>query len=443
MREMLMNPHRWQKLLISASICILPATAIAQNPVELSGEMRSRAEGRENADFNSDRLDGALFVLNRMRLDISRDLHEDIRLLVQIQDSRIWGEEGGSLASLSNFDLHQGYFQVDHIANLPLRIRIGRQELAFGSGRLMGAYDWHNIGRAFDAATISLGDSLQQVNLWVAQVRDQNAPKIARNQEFAGVYYSNRKRLPDLIEGYALLFYDWRNFDSLSDLDVPVKKSEKGTNHLALWTIGTRFQSSKTRSFVVEAEGAYQIGDRGPEDIRAFALAFRGDLKLDAKYSPTLGVGYTYGSGDDDRKDLRVETFTSLFPDVHNHLGDLDYASWSNISAYEASLEMHPAKSLSFKAQILHLRIATDNDAWYRAGGYLVGSPAEIYRTAVPGAGKTVGNEIDLGLTFLYRDQLSIRAGLSAFFVGEFIDNTGGLRADDSYWGFLETSIRF
>lgn len=72
--------------------------ASAQESCKISGELRMRSEGRDNADFNSKRLDGTVQVFNRLRLGVYPKLERGILVFAQLQDSRIWGEAGSSLA---------------------------------------------------------------------------------------------------------------------------------------------------------------------------------------------------------------------------------------------------------------------------------------------------------------------------------------------------------
>ena len=51
-------------------------------------------------------------------------------------------------------DLHQGFFTVGNTNEFPLMVKVGRQELVYGEERLIGAFDWNNIGRSFDAAKV-------------------------------------------------------------------------------------------------------------------------------------------------------------------------------------------------------------------------------------------------------------------------------------------------
>src|SRR6185437_15250305 len=52
--------------------------------------------------------------------------------------------------------LRQAYVTVGNSSEFPLSLKIGRQELAFGEERLVGSFNWNNIGRTFDAAKVRL-----------------------------------------------------------------------------------------------------------------------------------------------------------------------------------------------------------------------------------------------------------------------------------------------
>ncbi|MFQ5633283.1 MAG: alginate export family protein [bacterium] len=280
--------------------------ALSQTRFTISGELRSRVEGRDNADFNSERLDGTLFVLNRVRVGFFREWENGIDVFVQLQDSRLWGEEGSSLTAL-----------------------------------------------------------------------------------------------------------------------------------------GSRAKTKLLDRLDLEIEGTYQLGNRGPLNVRAFGFAVESKYTLPSKMRSTALAGYTYGSGDSNSNDAKLETFSNFFPDAHSYLGKMDYVGWSNISAFYFGGAVQPARHFEIGARAYFFALADGNDAFYRAEGYRIGSPAEIYRSAVAGVGTDVGREVDLFAKFLYRDRIDLTFGFSSFFVGKFLENTGGLRADDSFFGYFSVAVNF
>lgn len=433
---------RLLRLGLAAFTALNFGVAGAQTPLTFSGELRLRAEVRDNADFNTDRLDGTAVVFQRLRLGLGREFERGLHLFAQLQDSRLWGEEGSSLNALSNVDLQQAYLQIDKPAGLPFDVRLGRQQLAFGKERLVGKYDWHNVGRAFDAMNVQFGNKRQRLNLWLAHVREHTAPIVARNQEFAGAYFTTQRLLPLALEAYWLLLLDARNFESIANPATPGRQDEPAET-LTLHTLGLRLSTTNASRLQFDGEAAYQVGARGFQDIRAYAFALEAGYTFNAKWRPTLRAGYVLGSGDEQVDDAQNETFANLFPSAHGFLGAMDYASWSNIAAPYFGLYFSPREQLSFGANYYALALQNEHDAWYRAGGFNIGTPQEFYRKAVPGAGKRLGHEIDAHVDYVYRERLDLKLGLSKFFAGEFIEKTGGLRADDSVWGYLQVAMKF
>lgn len=426
-----MTAFRWTAIGLGFAFCV--SSAAAQSDLQVFGELRMRGEARVNSDFNSDREDGTAFVLNRLRLGLERPLGGGFRVSVILQDSRLWGEEGSTLNPLNKVDLHQAYLQWDRIGGLPLSVRAGRQSISLGGERLVSSYDWHNVGRAFDAARVVIGEPGRRLDVWLAQVRDHNAPTVSRNQEFAGAYLSTTLPASIGFDVYALVLSDRRNFN-------PQPGEEE---HLNIYTYGVRAYRPKGEGLDYDLEAAYQTGNRGPLDISAFGLAVEAGYRFAGFGTPWIGAGYTYGSGDSDPGDAKSETLANLFPNVHRYLGSIDYASWSNISTAHVAAELNPIRSVTIGVDFHLLSLADGNDAWYRGEGFTIGSPREVYRRAVPGASRSLGREIDLRLVYRHADGVRVLLGFSQFFIGDFVRDSGGGRADDSSWGYLSVAAEF
>ena len=122
------------------------AAAEAAPRVQMGAEIRLRPESR--SDFSAKNALNNV-VLQRIRLNARLRLNERITGLVQLQDSRFWGEEVSTASNEANVDLHQAYLQVDRFLSAPVSLRIGRQELVYGNERLVGAFGWNYGGGSF------------------------------------------------------------------------------------------------------------------------------------------------------------------------------------------------------------------------------------------------------------------------------------------------------
>ena len=100
------------------------------------------------------------YVLNQTRLWADADVNEHLRVFIQLQDSRAFGAEGTTVGfatpvsqdAINNnrIDIHQGYFDIKKLFDLPLTVRVGRQEIVWGDHRVIGNFVWSNVGRSFD-----------------------------------------------------------------------------------------------------------------------------------------------------------------------------------------------------------------------------------------------------------------------------------------------------
>lgn len=141
---------------------MLQSGAMAQTEpeaVRVTGQMRWRAETRNDADFNSSLDDHAGFILQRLRINLEKRLASRMRIFVQLQDSRTWGEEGSTTGVLDAIDLHRAHLEIERVADLPITVSLGRQILAYGNQGLVGALDWNNVGRSYNALRLRVGDN--------------------------------------------------------------------------------------------------------------------------------------------------------------------------------------------------------------------------------------------------------------------------------------------
>jgi hypothetical protein len=123
-------------------------------PVSIFGEVRSRSEG----DWPGGGLATDVYTYLRTRLGIRADPATGVRIVAQVQDSRVFGAEGNTTATNPDaIELHQGYLELGTAwGPRDFLVRVGRQEVIFGNERLVGAADWTNTARSFDGARVLL-----------------------------------------------------------------------------------------------------------------------------------------------------------------------------------------------------------------------------------------------------------------------------------------------
>lgn len=120
------------------------------------GELRLRAENRENERFGRGLQDGDGDFQTRARLWSELNLGSSLRAFVDIQDARSFGLDSGTPPAEENrTDLHQAFVEGEAaVGGGVLRLRVGRQEFGVGGFRLFDMREGANARNAMDMARV-------------------------------------------------------------------------------------------------------------------------------------------------------------------------------------------------------------------------------------------------------------------------------------------------
>lgn len=205
-------------------------------------------------------------------------------------------------------------------------------------------------------------------------------------------------------------------------------------------TIGTRIKGDpkKLQGWDYECEFAFQAGQVADLDLTAFAAHAGLGYNFACSWKPRLFFEYNFASGDSDPTDGDIETFQNLFPSNHKFYGFMDLFSWQNIHNPELSLRAQPTKQLTLETDLHAFWLADTNDAWYRANGVTKVRPLD---SLARNANSYVGSEIDLLVTYKPVKFLTVLAGYSHFFAGDYLRDTGS--DSDADFGYVQALISF
>ena len=444
-----------------------PAPAPDANPLSFADGLitidiqeRLRFESRENNfDFNNpvNSLTDDSWLLQRARIGIKINPTSWLTFYAQGQDSReimsdradfpgVLGAEGDD-----SFDLRQAYIEIADYAKSPWGLKLGRQILSFGDERIVGAFDWNNFGRTFDAAKLTYKSGPLTVDAFAASVVVPrrsgmnmsdlyNGNETRREQIFSGIYASTTAWGPQTTDLYVLHLHEDQLTTSTNFLTFGARmKSKPGAFAPAPVSDGKSVAPPpKPVGFDYDFEGAFQTGEVRGLDLTAFALHGGIGYTFDTGWMPRIGIAYNYGSGDGNPADGDTETFQNLFPTNHKFYGQMDVFSWQNMQDLEISFKCSPTKKLTAKAEFHAFWLASTDDSWYRANGIATVRPlTPIAR----GASDSVGYEVDATLTYTVSKNLSFEGGYSHFFAGDYLSDTGA--SDDADFVYLQTSITF
>lgn len=402
----------------------------------------------DNFDFNEsvNSATDDTWLLQRFRIGLLIKPARWFKLYAQGQDSREFDSDRPNIPGAMGaegddwFDLRQGWIEFANYDAFPLGMKIGRQILSYGDERLVGAFDWNNIGRTFDAVKFTYQQRSWSVDVFAASVvnirRDEfnpsdllNGNETDRGQVFAGTYLTTRALPFQTTDVYA--FYLHQNGS---------KSAAPPNDDTNFATIGTRAKGDpkKLKGFEYDFEGAFQAGEVSGRRLTAFAVHGGAGFNFDLPWKPRIHAEYNYGSGDSDPNDDTIETFQNLFPTNHKFYGYMDLFSWQNISTPAIAFRVSPCETVSMQLGGQWYWLASNEDAWYRANGTTRVRPVNAI---AQDADNYVGAEIDFTVTYAPTKWLSFLAGYSRFFAGDYLKSTGP--SDDADFGYIQTTLEF
>ncbi|MBP9211202.1 MAG: alginate export family protein [Bacteroidetes bacterium] len=394
-----------------------------------SGQVRHRGE-----------LDGRTFApeartlgynLLRTRLNLQIVPLTDVKLFVQVQDSRLFGAGNPALnrgvqdGMSKNIEFHQAYFSVQNLYDMPVSVRIGRQEMAYGKQRLIATSGWNNVGNTFDAGSVQWKQGSFSLDLFMAEL--VGAQTTTSGEHLGGAYAFYRFDVP--LTADLFLFMD-NNTTPLT------KGPDKGKSRLDRTSLGTTV-NGKSAPFDYEVELILQRGSLAVTDSSAVAdidanlFCVGGGMLLDAESKLRLGVKFQRMSGDADQMSGTYTAYNTLFSSAHSFFGYMDF--------FPKTLPQYGVQALSLHASAdIAEKVSMTGDA------YLYRFDAEPTIKTASGAvvkDRSLGYEADVTVTHRYNASITVNGGVSAFVPEPAMRAVKGPAV--SYWTYLMTVVSF
>jgi hypothetical protein len=323
--------------------------------------------------------------------------------------------------------------KVAEIDGSPAYVRVGRQELLFGSQRLISPLEWANTRRTFQGVRgFRQSENWDFDVFWVQPVVPDkgNFDSVDNNQNFAGAWATYRPKKGQAIDAYYLM-RDVTNAPTV--LGIPLGNS---TRH----TLGGRYVGvlESNPNVLFDSETAVQFGSQNGRDVcAAMTTQGLGYNFSDAKWNPTVWAYYDFASGGNPVTGT-AHTFHPSYPFGHYYLGWIDQVGRQNIHDLNFHLYLYPTHWVTTWFQFHSFWLADRKDALYNAAGV----PIRIDPTGR--SGSHVGEEIDVVLNFHLSKHADLLTGYSHLFGGEYLRNTaGGPRASEAGFYFAQISYRW
>jgi hypothetical protein len=379
--------------------------------VSLGAEGRIRYEALRNAAFGSGPQDGNGYVLQRYLTHADLHAGPHVRLFTEFQSGLEAGRTGGPRPSDEDrLEFHQAFVELSMGRSRPFTLRVGRQEVAFGSGRLISASEGRNVRQSFDAVRpiVRLGSwtwSAMLAKLVAVEpgiFDDSPVP----GHTFGGVGFIRTRgaRREAGTSGYYLR------------LDRQNAQFDQGAGREVRQTLGTR-----TWGRWADADYNYEVigqwGSFAGAPIRAWAVATDTGFSFRWSRWPTrVGLRADLTTGDPRRDDPALETFNPLFPGTA-------YSGRVGLIGPANSIDMTPGVRVAVSRRVT----LTIDHAWFLRqslddGVYGIG--VNLIRPGDNSRARDVGRQLTVQADLQADEHLTLSIMFTRFAAGRFLRET-------------------
>jgi len=400
-------------------------------------------------------LDGRFFdnnakpiFINMLRAQIGAKIiaNDDISAFIQIQHSQNFGESNesawnGTLDGASkNLNFRQAYLLWNNAVLENLSLKLGRMSFSTNTERIIGALDWHNVGRMYDGAVLSYGKA--------DEVRLRGFGFLLGTNEL--LMTAGTAQSPQALTGFDItlpqqdnlniyLYHDRKNSQQQSSTAF-----QGETNPFRRYTAGVHAQHFfKENNIEYEAEFAYQFGekDNAGTNTSNSIKAMMGAAYIGYKNKESsIGIGFDYFTGENTGTTDTYERFSHITFTIHKFYGYMDFFPFTVLP--NNGIRSAPAifNSGLISPYIRAIYKPNEKTSLYFSGHYFQ-AEQELF-TSTEKFGNSLGMECDFVFDYKISPQLTAQLGTSLFIPGESLKSsnksvpTRNLGEDLSYWAY-------
>jgi hypothetical protein len=399
----------------------LPVIPSRKTYLSFGGEVRYQYFNVENEDWGDAPDDGDGYILSRFLLHADVHVSDHVRTFIQWQGSGANGRNNASAVDENPLDIHQAFVDITF---RKLKFRAGRQELSYGSQRLVSVRELPNNRQAFDGLKISFTHKGNHTDIFYTHYTMARSgifdDAVRDNVKLWGMYFTNHTT------GYTLDLY-------YLGLEKKQASFDDGTGREVRHSFGSRLEGT-LEDFHADLEGVYQLGSLGDHVIRAWTISLNSIYTInDFKIPVELGVKGELISGDRHYGDGVLGTFNPLFP-RGAYFGLAALIGPSNL------IDIHPSLSIHLSDNVEY---GIDYDVFWRYArhdGVYAPNVVMIYS----GEGinnRFIGNQLGTDIQVDINNQWSLKAEFTWFDAGAFLRQAGA--GEDIYFAGLTSQFKF
>ena len=396
------------------SIKYIPLNDTGSVYLSFGGETRQHYESIRNENWGASVEDNNGWYLQRYLLHADLHVGDRFRVFSQIQSGIETGRSAGPRGvDEDRLDLHQLFLDFSPFpsSNKNFTVRVGRQEIIFGSRRFFNYRERPNLRLSHDAVKFRLKTERMDVTAFAGRPvqidRDHFDNNSGNEHSFWGLY--------------SVTDVDW-TFPQKVDLyyiglNREQARFDQGIANEVRHGVGTRL-SGKYGALDYNFEFMAQFGSFGDSTINAYAVAsdtgYTWSLGAESKIRFSLRADIY--SGDDDPNDADLNSFNPFFP-KGKHISQLAATGLIN------QRDLQPKINIQFNKHWF-LTLSTEfiwrdslDDGIYSIGNVLL-------RTGQTSRARYVGTQPEVELKWQVNRHLDIKGIFIFFDTGPFLRET-------------------
>ena len=379
--------------------------------LSIGSDLRWRYERADNPRYGLERQDRWGVLMQRGSVFADLRLGEHWRGFAQLASSITQGRAAGpSPVDENRLDPTNLFVEWRSAADGDggVGLRVGVQELQFGSGRAIDAREGPNVRRSFDAVRAYATSGVWRVDAFAAAPRQNRAGSFddarSRTQALRGIYATRTGGVTSW-DVYALHYED------------TVARYVQGVAHERRWSVGSRVFGGR-KAWDWNGEFAVQGGRFGDAGIRAWSLATDTGYTFDrVAGQPRVALLLAVASGDKNPDDDRLGTLNPIYP-RGNYFGDEATLGPRNFSNIHPALSVRVAPRVQLNASLDFFWRQSTRDGVYAPNGMLI-------RAAGDSRARYVATIASLGATWTLAPGWSSTAVVAYAHPGAFLRETG------------------
>jgi hypothetical protein len=390
----------------------IPIKKSEKSYLSMGGDIRYQYLFIKNENWDPGAKDDNGFIMTRYLFHTDFHAGKRFRAFGELQSSFVNSRPFLAAVENGSLDLHQAFVDiaVKQSPKTSLTLRVGRQEMLYGSQRLISVKDAPNTRQSFDGIKSILITGKSKIDVFYSHYVENKVEtfddQFSSGTKFWGVYVS-RQSVP-ILEHIDIYYLGIRKKESGFDDGIG-----KEIRH----TFGGRISGSK-KNWKYDLEGIYQSGKFNKGRIDAWSVSLGTSYLLSkGKLRPEVGLKTELISGDRNYDDNKLQTLNPLFPQGA-YFGLAVGIGPVNLADFHPIFSIKPNKNTSLVIDHAFIWRYSRNDGIYRPNITLAYSGRGIQN-------KYIGGQSSCTLFYHPNPFINLVGGFSWFDAGPYLKEAG------------------